>query len=437
MSKFKFLRLISITFFLFIHNDARAQNSDAASVGKCLKVLTDVMIHDITSPLVAGRNYAYTIIAFYEGVRNADSNYNSYAGQLNGLKPLPAPATGVQYDWFTVGTTAFYNTGYAFVFSKDLFQKAWDSLDIVRKRKIISKEVLNRSVKYGELIAAHILQWANEDHYLATRTLSRFTPSKVEGSWQQTAPDYMEAIEPNWNQIRTMVLKSPGEISIPIPANYKSEKFLAACREVYDIKNSLTKKQEWIANFWDCNPFATQTVGHLIYSVKKITPGGHWIGICGIAIHQTKQNLLPALATYSLVSIALFDAFIACWDIKYKTNYIRPVTAIQHLIAPNWEPVLQTPPFPEYPSGHSVVSMASAVVLSNIYGNSFNYIDDSEKQFGIESRPFSSFFEAAEEAAISRMYGGIHFREAIENGSELGKKIGVLITTKIKLIRDR
>lgn len=436
MSTYKFLRLISFTCFLLIQQDGVAQSSEAAAAGKCMDVLTDVMIHDITSPLVASRDYAYTMIAFYEGVRNADATYKGYAGQLNGLKPLPTPIAGLKYDWFTVGTTAFYNTGYALVFSKDLFQKAWDSVGKLHKRKTVSKDVLNRSVKYGALIAAHIVQWAKEDKYGYTRTLTRFTPSNEEGSWQQTAPDYMEAIEPNWNQIRTMVLTRPDEISIPAPAVYKSEKFLAECREVFDTKKSLTTNQEWCANFWDCNPFATKTVGHLIYSVKKITPGGHWMGISGIAIHKTKQNLVQAMATYSLVSVALFDAFIACWDIKYKTNYIRPVTAIQHLILPNWEPVLQTPPFPEYPSGHSVVSMASAVVLSSIFGNSFKYTDNTEKQFGVESRPYNSFIEAAEEAAISRMYGGIHFKEAIENGSELGKKIGMLITQKIKLKKD-
>ena len=170
-----------------------------------------------------------------------------------------------------------------------------------------------------------------------------------------------------------------------------------------------------------------------MYSIKKVSPGGHWMGISGIAVAKAKQPLVPALATYSLVSIALFDAFIACWDVKYKTNYIRPVTAIQQLMQPSWDPVLQTPPFPEYPSGHSVISMASAVVLTHIFGDKFSYIDNSEKPYGVENRSYHSFYEAASEAAMSRLYGGIHFREAIDNGNAFGKKIGEYIITKVSL----
>jgi len=433
MTRSSFSGLISGLFFLLIVNGANAQQKDARVAGQCLQVLTDVIIHDITSPLVASRDYAYSMIAFYEAARYADSNYLSYGGQLNGLKPLPVPSPGFQYDWQTAGTAAFYKTSYAFVFSKDIFQKDWDSLQTQLKKRAVPKDVYDRSVAFGEQIAAHILAWAKEDNYIHTRTLPRFTNSRQAGTWQQTPPDYMEAIEPYWNQIRPMVLLKPDEISMPLPAVYKSEKFMAACKEVFDAKKNISKDQNWSANFWDCNPFATRTVGHLMYSIKKVSPGGHWMGIAGIATSKMKQQLVPALATYSLVSIALFDAFIACWDVKFKTNYIRPVTAIQQSIDPSWEAVLQTPPFPEYPSGHSVISMASAVVLTSIYGEKFSYTDNSEKPYGVESRSYHSFFDAANEAAMSRLYGGIHFREAIENGSALGKKIGEYVVKRVTL----
>ena len=427
--------LISLAFTLLTFSGVFAQQKDARVAAQCLQVLTDVMIHDITSPLIASRDYAYSMIAFYEASRHDDNNFLSYAGQLNGLKKTPDPLPGETYDWLVAGTTAFYKTSYTFVFSKALFQQYWDSLETALKNKKYGAGVYERSVLYGEQVADHILQWAQEDQYVQTRTLPRFTPSPDAGTWQQTSPDYMEAIEPNWNQMRTMVLASPGEISIPSPATYKSEKFLKACKEVYETKNNLSGENKWIANFWDCNPFATQTVGHLMYSIKKISPGGHWLGISGVAIHKTGRSLVEALAAYSLVSVALFDGFIACWDVKFKTNYIRPVSAIQQLISPAWEPVLQTPPFPEYPSGHSVISMASAVVLTQLFGDHFSYTDDVEKPYGIENRNFSSFYAAANEAAISRLYGGIHFREAIENGSEMGRKIGEQILSRVILKR--
>ncbi len=433
----RFLKLISGLFLLVTVNTASAQYRNAQVAGQCLQVLTDVMIRDITSPLVASRDYAYTMIAFYEAARYADNSYRSYAGQLNGLTTLPAPDSTLVYDWQVAGTTAFYKTAYAFVFSTNVFQKDWDALQAKLIKRKPAKEVYNRSVAFGEQVAAHIIAWAKTDNYIHTRTLQRFTPSKAPGTWQQTAPDYMEAIEPYWNQIRPMVLEKPDAIAIAAPAAYKSDKFMAQCKEVFDTSHQLTKEQNWIANFWDCNPFATRTAGHLMYSIKKISPGGHWMGIARVAVSKTKQPLVPALATYSMVSIALFDAFIACWDVKYKVNYIRPVTAIQQLMAPSWDPVLQTPPFPEYPSGHSVISMASAAVLTSIYGEAFAYTDNVEKPYGVDNRSYTSFYAAASEAAISRLYGGIHFREAIENGSSLGKKIGDYIVQKINVRTPR
>jgi PAP2 superfamily len=432
MTLYRYLLFINI-FFLLLMQKAKAQNPDIRLSQQCISVLNDVMIHDITSPLVASRDYAYSLIAFYEGCRNGNSLYKSYAGQLNGLQSLPGTTPGLQYDWLIAGTTAFYKTSYSFVFSKDMFKKEWDSVIAPLKKRSVSAEVYKRSVAFGEQVADQILKWAKEDNYIHTRTLPRFTTSKNAGTWQQTAPDFMEAIEPYWNQIRPMTLSGPDEISIPAPVAFKSEKFIAECKEVFDTRKNITKDQKWTANFWDCNPFATQTIGHLMYSIKKLSPGGHWIGITGLAINKKSKSLVEAMASYSLVSVALFDAFIATWSEKYRSNYIRPVTAIQQLLSPAWEPILQTPPFPEYPSGHSVISMASAVILTSIYGNNFRYIDNVEKPYGVENRSFNSFYDAANEAAISRLYGGIHFREAIENGKELGKKIGNHVLEKVVL----
>ena len=141
--------------------------------------------------------------------------------------------------------------------------------------------------------------------------------------------------------------------------------------------------------------------------------------------------MADALYAYSLVSVEIFDAIISCWDEKYRNNYIRPVTAIQQLISPVWQPLLQTPPFPEYPSGHSVISNTAATILTRLYGDNFHYTDDVEKPYGLPARSFTSFFAAAEEAAISRLYGGIHFREAIENGKSMGKYVGNNVLEKL------
>src|SRR5882724_261871 len=404
--------------------DAQVQNAESRLAERCVRALTDVMVHDITSPPVAGRDYVYSLIAFYEGARPGDTTYKSFAGLLTGLPPLPKPAPGVAYDWMVAGATAFYKTGYAFAFSKDLFQQSWDTIAAVLRKRAVAPEVYERSVKFGELVAAQILKWSREDNYLRTRGMQRYTVSKTPGSWQQTGPDFMEAIEPHWDQMRPMTMEKAHQFVIPEPAPFNSPKFVEEYKDVYQTTLKLTKEQEDAARFWDCNPFATQTVGHLMYSVKKISPGGHWIEITGLAIRQKNLSLIPALYTYSLVSVAIFDAILGAWDEKYRSNYIRPITAIQQTIAPTWQPLLQTPPFPEYPSGHSVISMSSATVLTGLFGDDFHYVDSVEKAYGLPERPFLSFFEAANEAAISRLYGGIHFREAIDNGKDLGKAIG-------------
>jgi membrane-associated phospholipid phosphatase len=352
---------------------------------------------------------------------------------LNGLTGRPKPEAGQRYDWLVAGTTAFYKTAYAFVFTKSLFQQYWDSIETDLRKRHVEPDVYARSIAYGQQVAAWILEWAKGDHYLETRGMQRFTPSGKPGTWQQTGPEYMEAVEPYWNHIRTMTLIRPDQFLIPEPASFTSQRFAEERKEVSETGKNLTDEQRACAAFWDCNPFAVTTVGHLVYSVKKISPGGHWIGVTGMVIGLEKQALVPALYAYSLVAIALFDGFIAAWDEKYRTNYIRPITAIQQAGLPVWQPMLQTPPFPEYPSAHSVISMAVAVVLTGLYGDNYHYTDVIEEPYGLPERKFTSFIQASSEAAVSRLYGGIHFREAIENGSQLGREIGNQIVRRFGL----
>jgi hypothetical protein len=188
--------------------------------------------------------------------------------------------------------------------------------------------------------------------------------------------------------------------------------------------------------FWDCNPFALQQVGHLEFGIKKISPGGHWMGITGIACRKQKLSMAKTAYTHALVSVAMADAFIACWNEKYKYNRVRPVTAIHKLIDRSWTPLLQTPPFPEYTSGHSVISAAASIVLTHIFGDNFSFTDDTEEEFGLPQRKFDSFIGAAKEAAISRLYGGIHFRDAIENGAKEGAQIGNFVISRSPHVRS-
>jgi hypothetical protein len=201
-------------------------------------------------------------------------------------------------------------------------------------------------------------------------------------------------------------------------------------KEVYDIRKNMSKSQADVAMFWDCNPFALQQVGHLEFGIKKISPGGHWMGITGIACKKKNLTLGKTAYAHAIVSLGMCDAFVSCWNNKYKFNRVRPVTAIQKLLDREWTPLLQTPPFPEYTSGHSVISTASATILTHLFGENFSFTDDTEKEFGLPDRKFASFKQACSEAAISRLYGGIHFRDAIENGVKEGEQIGNFVVMK-------
>ncbi len=175
-----------------------------------------------------------------------------------------------------------------------------------------------------------------------------------------------------------------------------------------------------------------QDEGHLMFGFKKISPGAHWMGITGIAAMKAKKSFDETMFIYTCVSMGLMDANISCWDEKYRSNRIRPETAIRRLIDPQWTPLLQTPPFPEYTSGHSVISASSAVILTHFFGDNFSFRDSVEVTYDIPPRSFKSFYQAAEEAAISRFYGGIHFMDAIEEGQQEGKKVGEWVLQKIK-----
>ena len=435
---------ISISFaLLFLFGQTTAQPASPAAApsavpadtriaARCVRALTDVMVHDITAPPVASRSYVYSLIAFYEAARPGDTSYKSFAGRLNELGTLPKPEPNAVYNWLVAGAESFREVAYTFVFSKQLFRESWDSINIMLQRPI-PKDVYERSMAFGHQVATSLLAWIREDHYIRTRSMTRFTPGVKPGEWQQTGPDYMEAVEPHWDLIRPLTLTKAHQFSIPEPAPFGSAAFKKEVREVFDTSAALTDDQTACARFWDCNPYATQTVGHLMYSVKKISPGGHWIGITTQTIATRQLSLTAALYAYSLVGIAIFDGFIAAWDEKYRTNYVRPITAIQQSLSPTWQPLLQTPPFPEYPSAHSVISMASATVLTALYGDGFHYTDSTEISFGLPGRSFSSFIAAAKEAAVSRMYGGIHFREAIVNGEDMGRQVGEQLVAKLQV----
>lgn len=402
--------------------------------------VTQIMIHDIFSPPVASRIFAYPNVAAYEIVAQHNPKYKSLAGQLNGLTPIPQIDTVSGINPNLSALIAHMTISKQLIFSEDKFEVLEDSLyQSWRQTNALQFEA---SKSYGLAVAEHIKEWIAKDNYNETRTMPKFTVDTEDTSrWQPTPPAYMEGIEPHWNKLRPFYLDSAAQFKPAPPPPFSLEKssdFYKELLEVYDISNEITangdnSEEVQIAQFWDCNPYVSVSRGHVMFATKKITPGAHWIGITKIASRKTNSTFDDTVFAYTKTSLAIADAFISCWDEKYRSNLIRPETLINLHIDDSWQPILQTPPFPEYTSGHSVVSGAAGTILTDIFGDGFTFDDDTEVPYGLPVRSFESFNQAADEAAISRMYGGIHYRAAVEVGIGQGRNIGALMLKKVKM----
>lgn len=403
--------------------------------------VTEIMIHDIFSPPVASRILSYPNVAAYEIIAVYNTKYNSLSGQLRELTPIPTfDSVNGALNPQLAALIAHMEVSKGLIFSEDKLIELRDSLYNVWEKTNKSEFKIAR--EYGLEVAEHIKSWMNKDNYKQTRSMPKYTVYSDDPSrWQPTPPAYMDAVEPHWAKIRPFVIDSASQFKPTPPLVFSLDKksdFYKELIEVYSIGNLTIEKGDAsneikIAQFWDCNPYVSVSSGHLMFATKKITPGAHWMGIVKIAARKTNSNFDDTIFACTKTSLAIADAFISCWDEKYRSNLIRPETLINQYIDENWKPILQTPPFPEYPSGHSVVSGAAATALTDIFGDNFRFDDDTEIPYGLPVRSFNSFNEAAEEAAISRMYGGIHFRTAIEVGVRQGRNLGKFVNEKLKM----
>ena len=402
--------------------------------------LTEVMIHDIFSPPVASRIYAYPNIAAYQVLNAENGTYKTLSNQLNDLEDIPNLGIEKNINKRLASLIAYLDVAKELVFSKEKITVFRDSLHQLWEAK--NSIQFNDAKKYGLAVSSHILTWMHQDKYKETRTMPEFNVYSADASrWQPTPPAYMKGIEPNWNKIRTFVLDSAAQFKPIPPPKFSLEKgtpFHTELMDLYHLTNNIIKKgndseEIAIAQFWDCNPYVAVNKGHFMFASKKITPGAHWIGICKIAAKKSDSNFEKTVFTYTKTSIAITDAFISCWDEKYRSNLIRPETLINKYIDDSWYPLLQTPPFPEYSSGHSVVSGAASEVLTTIFGDNFAFDDTTEIPYGLPIRSFTSFRNAAKEAAISRIYGGIHYNAAVENGLSQGLDIGNYVIQNLHL----
>ncbi len=426
---------IGVPFFAVVlallANMPGAQASDRSAVEPIrnwYRLTLELVRHTPTySPPVASRALAYLGVAAFEALASGDPRLNTLAGQLNELEPLPSRESGdhadpvvVQAAMAAVVRDLFANTGPTGQRAIAAFEKKLRGEAAVG----IAADILDRSEAHGRAIAEHILAWSRTDGGAVVENMgfpTTYQPREAPDAWvptslvaQQQAP-----LLPGWGSNRTFAMPDGSACGLPPPPAYSEDPdsaFHREAAEVYRKVLELTPEQHEIARFWADDPMLSPT------------PPGHWISIALSVLEQEGADAGRTAEALALLGIGMADAFIGCWHAKFEFDLVRPVTYIRRVIDPDWEPILITPPFPEYPSGHSTQSGAAATVLTGLFGDDRAFEDATHVDDGMPARSYASFWEAAHEAGISRLYGGIHFRSAIDRGLEQGRCIGAFVT---------
>lgn len=383
------------------------------------------------NPPEASRRLGYAGVTLWESVVGGIDGGHSLGGQLNELGSLPAPAAG-EIHWPSVANAALSDV-LASLFAGATPGTLQGIADLEAAQAAafdadpdIDDATLARSISHGQGIAAAIIAWVAGDEYTTWNDCA-FTVPTGDGLWEPTPPAFVATpLEPCWGNLRPFVLLFGAEcapLSYPAFSRTAGSAFAIEAQEVYDVGNSLTTEQQDIATFW-------------ADGAGTLTPPGHWVSITGIVLAQGDENLETAAEAYAKVGMAVADAFISCWEIKFTYNLLRPITYIRDATGPindpAWTSFIGTPPFPEFSSGHSTQSGAAATVLTDLFGT-VAFTDTTH--VALPARSFASFEEAADEAAISRLYGGIHYRSGVERGIEQGQCIGRTILDEV-LFRD-
>lgn len=408
---------------------AAAAQPDAAKSQKVLEswyalVLALVRHTPTYSPPVASRSFAYVGVTAFEAVASGSDKLQSLAGQLNGFRAVPKRTAGTAYDDAVVlqaamalaAKTFFSNTG-------PTGQRALAALEAKLRTEVsadVAADVVARSEAYGKAVAAHVLAWSQADGGAVIENMgfpATYDLTKGPAHWVPTSVIALQQapLLPGWGKNRTFAMPKGTACPLPAPVAYSEDKtseFYKQALEVFDTKKNLTPEQRATARFWSDD------------AMLSLTPPGHWISIALQILKRDNADLNRSVDVLARLGVAEADAFIGCWQSKFQYDLLRPVTYIRRLMDPKWESAMVTPPFPEYPSGHSVQSGAAATVMTQLFGDNFAFEDATLKADGLEPRAFPSFWAAANEAGISRLYGGIHFRAAIERGLDQGRCIG-------------
>jgi PAP2 superfamily len=354
-----------------------------------------------TAPPVASRSLAILHVSIYDAVNGIAHTHERY------LVPSVAPATASR----EAAASAAAHKALVNLFPANA--ASFDALHAAILATIPDGPRKRVGIIWGEFVATVILAVRDHDGHDAV-----IPPpgGSGPGVWIPTPPGFLPYLLPQWGFVRPFAMNSSSQFRPPGPPSLDSQQYAADYEEVKElgaaVGSTRTEDQTEIALFW-ADGAGTET------------PPGHWNSIAQILADAQGNTLEENARLFALLNIAMADAAICSWDAKYTFNFWRPVTAIAFAEPElNWMSFITTPPFPDYTSGHSTFSAAAATVIPLFFDTEdLPFTTGSDFLPGV-FRSFATCFDAAEEAAVSRIYGGIHFRFASEDGLQAGISIG-------------
>ncbi len=393
--------------------------------------LIEISIEDIYNPPVATRVFAYPNLMAYEVFLHGKgmSSFENFQPGL--LSPTYNDSLKIDYSYAAI--QAYCITAKKLVFTERMVDSMSQYFEDTALERGMSKDRIDASKLYAKSICDQANVWLDKDNYAKVKADDFYTVRGHDSTWVLTPPNYEPALEPNWKNLRPLILDDVKNFQPkprPIFSTDKDSDFYKEVMHVYNQSKDNQEEHRSIAKHWDCNPNEFIQKGHNVAFNHRISPPGHWIGITKALCDITNADLNKSLKAYAMSTTAMFDGIIACWYTKYTEELIRPVTYINRYIDETWQPYIQTPPFPEFTSGHSVVSGCASYILDNLFPNT-SFVDYTEVEFGLPARQFKSVHHAGEEASLSRYYGGIHYKFGIDNGLEQGRNIGKYVMTKL------
>ncbi len=373
------------------------------------------------------RFMGYTALALYESVVRGMPAYQTLVGQLSSMPTMPPLSDQDKYHWPTCANAALaaMNRGF-FATTTDANKASIDSLEnafgSAYQAQLNDAAIFNRSVAFGKAVAQAIFDWSKTDG--AANANAAYTLPVGPGLWVPTPPAFAAPFGPYWGNNRLLFGNSLNGSTPQAPPTYSTDPasdYFKSLKEVYDVSQTLTPEQIAIGIYYRDNP------GY---------GGGHYLSLIRQILAQQNQSLEYSAYLYAKVGIAVVDAAIGTFKVKYQYNQERPITYIRNTLGyASWNALFATPNFPDFPSAHSVISGAFAEVLKKELGNSYQFINRTYDYLGMAPRTYSSLDAMAAEIGLSRLYAGIHNRIAIERGLTMGKKIGQNINDGVRFLK--